>query len=162
MNSIFKFSCLLVVFILACAIPIFYQKKIMKRLGNPILKFSTKKSKSIFIALFLLFAVLILAFFKNFKPMSKIVIFAAAIYGGFSCMREFLLQQLDGIYQNAIILNGKLQKKSDFCEFVSLDDEYLIENRTIIFKNRAGNNCQLVFCSFDDCKKAQSILKTWL
>lgn len=106
-------------------------KNLSKKMGNCLLPLSRKKSM-LFIAV-LCFAPLLIVFqwFRPFAPYIHIILSVTAVLAVEIVIRERVFDSRSGVYENAIIVDGRLLERSDIVAFPTLayeNSEDTVEN----------------------------------
>ena len=98
-------------------------KNLSKKMGNCLLPLSRKNSM-LFVAV-LCFAPLMIIFqwFREFAPYIHIILSVTAVLAVEIVIRERVLDSRSGVYENAIIVDGRLLERSDIVAFPTLEYE---------------------------------------
>lgn len=120
--TIFSIVALCAMILILATLPIRI-KKLSKKMGKCLLQLSRKKSM-LFIAV-LCFAPLLIVFqwFRAFAPYIHIILSVTAVLAVEIVIRERVFDSRSGVYENAIIVDGRLLERSDIVAFPTLEYE---------------------------------------
>ena len=174
---ILSFVALVAMFLILATLPVRI-KKLSKKLGTCLLPLSRKKSM-LFIAV-LCFAPLMIIFqwFREFQPYIHILLSLTAILAVEIVIKERVYDARSGVYENALIVDGRLLEKSDIVAFPTLEyennpdaeenpDEYpsladpAYKKALKIVTNKSG----VIFVGFEteeERNKTVEIVKNWV
>lgn len=157
-----------------------YEKKLKKSLGACKSEFVRKKSK-LFVPV-IVFAVLLVAiqFFREFQIYITIVLDCVGILASFIATKDFVLQKNAGLYDENLVVDGKIIKKSDIVALPTLEyestDEFKNEKEKDEFASDAYETAMkslkivtessgTVFVGFENAEeraKAVEIIRNWV
>lgn len=118
----FSIAALASMFLLLATLPLRI-KKLTKKMGTCLLPLSRKKSM-LFIAV-LCFAPLMIVFqwFRDFQPYIHIILSLTAVLAIEIVIREQVYDARSGVYENALIVDGRLLLKDDIMALPTLEYE---------------------------------------
>lgn len=144
------------------------QPKEKEALGKCLLPLSRKIKKTNFILIFLILVFVALLFVRKFQLIIEIVFALIAVMAVDMAVQDFFLQQLNGIYENAIISLGKKILKSNVAAFPTFEYEDDSEDASSVPPNmlkivtEENGTIYLEFISPEERTEAAQILKHWL
>ena len=115
-----------------------------------------KDSKSFIAVLIAAPILLCLLFFRELGAVIDFVIFACSIIGVYMVFNEHLLKKASGIYENAIIADGKFVKYDDIEIFPTLEWEESYTNELKVIK-KDGTEFSIFFA--DEQERAKGVKK---
>jgi len=137
-------------------------------LGKCLLPLSRKIKKTNFILIFLILVFVALLFLRKFQLWIEVVFALIAIMAVDMAIQDYFLQQLNGIYENAIISLGKKVLKANVAAFPTFEYEDDSEGASSLPPNMLkvvtedNGTIYLEFISPEERSQAAEILKHWL
>ena len=144
------------------------QPKVKEALGKCLLPLSRKIKKTNFILIFLILVFVALLFVRRFQLWVEVVFALIAVMAVDMAVQDYFLQQLNGIYENAIISLGKKILKSNVTAFPTFEYEDDSEDASSVPPNmlkivtEENGTIYLEFISPEERNEAAQILKHWL
>ena len=144
------------------------QPKVKESLGKCLLPLSRKIKKTNFILIFLILVFVALLFVRRFQLWVEVVFALIAVMAVDMAVQDYFLQQLNGIYENAIISLGKKILKSNVTAFPTFEYEDDSEDASSVPPNmlkivtEENGTIYLEFISPEERNEAAQILKHWL
>ncbi|MBO4728229.1 MAG: hypothetical protein J5631_07415 [Spirochaetaceae bacterium] len=144
------------------------QPKVKESLGKCLLPLSRKVKKTNFILIFFVLVFIALLFVRRFQFWVEIVFALIAVMAVDMAVQDYFLQQLNGIYENAIISLGKKILKSNITAFPTFEYEDDSEDASSVPPNmikivtEQNGTIYLEFISPEERTEAAKILKHWL
>ena len=167
--------------VLLCAVSVFWQeKKVKSSYGECIVPFIRKKSRLFVPVIVVAFAIIALQFFRSFQFYILVVLDAVAVLASFIASKDFVLQKNAGLYENALISDGRIIKKTDVIALPTLEyeesedfkkekesDEYASDAYETAMKSLkvVTNSHGTFFVGFatkEERSKAVEIMRTWI
>ncbi|MCR5698857.1 MAG: hypothetical protein K6G52_04340 [Treponemataceae bacterium] len=166
--------------VMLCATYKLREKKIDRDLGNCIVQFVRKTNKLIIPVVIFALAMVVIQFFREFQLYICLILDAVAVLGTELALRDFIFQKKAGIYENAMIADGRIIKKNDIIALPTLEyeesEEYKKEKENDEFAadayETAMKSLKIVsdshgefYVGFADAQeraKAVEILKGWI
>ncbi|MGP1587232.1 MAG: hypothetical protein ACTTHG_02685 [Treponemataceae bacterium] len=149
-------SIVLVAMGILCATFKIRQKRIVKKLGGIQIKLKTHKKKLFIAVIVAAFAAVIMEFFRNFELYIMLILDFSAFLAVEMAIKDYVLQQNAGVYNNGLIVDGKIIKKIQIIE--------LSDDSTTKLKIRTDNN-EVFFPVFEnesEKENAVEIIQKWL
>ena len=175
---IFSIVALVVMILILATLPLRI-KKLSKKMGECLLPLS-RKSSMLFVAV-LCFAPLMIIFqwFREFAPYIHIILSATAVLAVEIVIRERVLDARSGVYENALIVDGRYIVRSDIIAFPTLEyendpdafedsEEGEIAMNDPMYKKAlkiVTNSSGVIFVGFEteeERSKAVEIVKNWV
>jgi len=126
MIIITKYIPIIALFILLVQyVSIFWRgRKLEQKLGSVLLPIQKKQNKVFYAAAALIPLIVFIQFLRELDLFVSLVIDGAAIAGLEAVIREDLLKKRSGVYENALIADGRLLWKTDIASFPTLAYEH--------------------------------------
>ena len=144
------------------------QPKVKESLGKCLLPLTRKIKKTNFVLIFFVLVFIALLFVRKFQVWVEIVFALIAVMAVDMAVQDYFLQQLNGIYENAIISLGKKILKSNVTAFPTFEYEDDSEDASSVPPNilkivtEENGTIYLEFISPEERNEAAQILKHWL
>lgn len=170
----------LVLIVVLCATIKLRENKIRKSVGSCLVPLEQKKSWMIYLIVFFCVVIVALQFFRKFQFYINVILDVVAILGVELSVKDFVLQKMSGVYENALIANSRLIPKNEIIALPTLEyeesEEYKVEMENAEFASDAyetAMKCLKVvtekqgefyigFNSAEERKKSVEILRTWI
>lgn len=153
-------------------------KNLDKKLGNKFIALSGSSHRLFYAAAALIPCIIVVQFFRELDFFVSIIIDGAAITGLEAVIREHLLRKRSGVYENALIVDGRLLWKTDIASFPTLayednedeshsnadiyaQDAKEIKDKTLKIVTHKNGIIFVGFSSKEEREQAVSILRTW-
>lgn len=183
METITKyFTLTTLVFLLIQYMSFFFRGKIIdQKLGACLLPLTQSHNKIFYIVLLLTPLVVILQLFRSLDVFVSIIIDGAALFGVEAVIRERLLKKRSGVYEHALIVDGRLLLKTGIVSFPTLSyeneervsfektnadiyasDAQAIKEKTLKIVTHKKGIIFVGFTSAQERKKAVEIIRTWV
>ena len=108
-------------------------KKLADSFGECLLPLARKKN---FLSIFVIIAavgMVTLQFFREFQFYIMIIMDAVAVLGTEICIKDFITLQISGVYEKALVVDGRIIYKDDILAFPTLEyensEEYIKEKQ---------------------------------
>ncbi len=170
---------ILAIVICAATIPL-QEKKIKSSFGECIVPFLRKKSKLLIPVIVFSVLVIALQFFREFQLYINAVLDVAAFLAVFISGRDFILQKNAGLYNSALICDGRIIKKSDVVALPTLEyeeseefkkekesdefsaDAYETAMKSLKVVTNSHGTFFVGFSSMEERAKAVEIMRFWI
>lgn len=154
-------------------------KNLDKKLGNKFLSLTGSSHTLFYAAAALIPLIVLVQFFRNLDIFVSIIIDGAAVAGLEAVIREHLLKKRSGVYENALIADGRLLWRTDIASFPTLSYEHLedesqssadlyardareIKEKTLKIVTHKHGIIFIGFSSKEEREQAVSILRRWI
>ena len=144
------------------------QPSVKESLGKCLLPLTRKIKKTNFILILLILVFVALLFVRKFQLFIEVVFALIAVMAVDMAVQDYFLQQLGGIYENAIISLGKKILKSNVAAFPTFEYEDDSEDASSVPPNmikivtEENGTIYLEFISPEERNEAAQVLKNWL
>ncbi|MFI3256989.1 MAG: hypothetical protein R3Y36_01675 [Spirochaetales bacterium] len=153
--SSYAIACITVIFFL------FFGKVRIKRFGQCLLTFTHKKYMW-YISIIILAAVMLFILrFRDFSLSGTICLHAGAVLAIYISCREILCGKHAGLYENALIIDGKIIKKSIIKDFPTLEYETNPDSSLDILTQK-NDIITVRFETLEERTEALKILCAWI
>ena len=165
---------------LAAALIKVQEKKLLSSFGECKVPFVCKKSVLLILVVIFGTAIVALQFFREFQVYINVVLDAVAVMASFLASKDFVLQKNAGLYENALISDGRVIKKSDVIALPTLEyeesedfkkekendefsaDAYETAMKSLKVVSNSHGEFYVGFSSKEERAKAVEIMRTWV
>ena len=166
--------------VVLCATIKLREKKIDRDLGKCSVQFVRKTNKLIIPVVIFAIALVAVQFFRDFQFYINIILDVVAVLGTELAIRDFIFQKKAGIYENAMIADGRIIKRNDIIALPTLkyeeseeykkekendayaSDAYETAMRTLKIVSDSHGEFYVGFADAQERAKAVDILKSWI
>ena len=108
-------------------------KTLSASLGECLLPLSRRKNWLFIAVLVFAYGMVIIQFFRDFQFYIMIIMDAVAVLGAEICIKDFITLQISGVYEKALVVDGRIIYKDDILAFPTLEyensEEYIKEKQ---------------------------------